>query len=331
MLKICTIGCGPMAFNGHGPSYVKYSSDYGGIVLSACCDLNTQKAESFRDTFGFEKSYSDYNLMLSEYNPDAVCILLPPAFACAVAEDVLLKGYNILLEKPPGLNTDETDRLIAASERTGVSVRVAFNRRFTPLTSALKNLLQTDGQAPVNITYQMYRYGRFDEDFSTTAIHGVDLAKFIVDTEYSDIDFIYRELPELGKNVANIFMNSSFKNGCFGQLAFIPTGGTVSERITVNTVGNTYYLYLPFWKNYDSPGLLQHFKNDRLVESLAGSDLSGSEMFEESGFFTENASFFDSLRKGEKINDLPSCRSSVAIENAIRTRAVKYTIKDFAL
>lgn len=325
MLKICTIGCGPMAFNGHGPSYAKYNNERGGIVLSACCDLNTQRAESFRDTFGFEKSYSDYNLMLSECRPDAVCILVPPAFACAIAEDVLLKGYNILLEKPPGLNTDETDRLIGASESSGTSVRIAFNRRFTPLTAALKDMLIADGQTPANITYQMYRYGRLDDDFSTTAIHAVDLAKFIVDAEYSDIDFCYREQPELGKNVANIFMSCSFANGCFGQLAFIPTGGTVSERITVNTAGNTYYLYLPFWKNYDAPGLLQHFKSDRLVESVTGSDLSGSEMFEESGFYAENASFFDLLKNGIKINDLPSCRSSVAIENAIRTRAAKYT------
>ena len=58
--------------------------------------------------------------MLDTEKPDAVCIVLPVQYICQTSILVMEKGYPVLMEKPPGLNKEETIRMIAAAEKFGV-------------------------------------------------------------------------------------------------------------------------------------------------------------------------------------------------------------------
>ena len=53
--KICQIGCGAMSERGHGPALMKYAKDYPGAILAGCCDLDENRAKSFKSTFGLLK------------------------------------------------------------------------------------------------------------------------------------------------------------------------------------------------------------------------------------------------------------------------------------
>lgn len=44
VFKICTIGCGALATECHGPSYLEYVSKTSAVELTACCDLLNDKA-----------------------------------------------------------------------------------------------------------------------------------------------------------------------------------------------------------------------------------------------------------------------------------------------
>ena len=46
--KICTIGCGKLAFDCHGPSYARYAAKHPGVELATCCDLDEAKAANSR-------------------------------------------------------------------------------------------------------------------------------------------------------------------------------------------------------------------------------------------------------------------------------------------
>ena len=127
-----------MACGGHGPSFKKYVENYPDTVLAACCDIDADREESFKDQFGFEKAYTDYVLMLNEIKPDAVSLISPVDKTVDMAAEILKMGYPLILEKPPGRNKEETQKLIDAAKGSGVAVRVAFNRRYTPLLMALK-------------------------------------------------------------------------------------------------------------------------------------------------------------------------------------------------
>ncbi len=145
--KICVIGCGALANSHHGPAYVKYARDHLNTELTACCDLVAQKAADYTRRFGFQRWYSDPLRMLETERPDAVCLVVPPAMTCTLTCQVLEMGFPLLLEKPPGLTTEEIDRMIAAARASGTPNQVAFNRRYTPLVAALKQRLAEDRAA----------------------------------------------------------------------------------------------------------------------------------------------------------------------------------------
>lgn len=327
MFRICSIGCGPMAKRGHGPAFAKYKKDYDDVCLAACCDINEEAAKEFKENFGFETYYTDYVKMLDEVKPHVVSLLCPVHLTCPMSIDIMKKGYNIIMEKPPGKNKEEILLMKKTAEESGVNVRTAFNRRYTPLILKLKELLRKDNNKILNITYQLYRTRRYEEDFATTAIHAIDVVKNIVGADYKDVTFNYQHLPEFGEKVKNIVMTATMENGVLAQITFMPAGGAVVERVTVNTVENTYFVELPFWGNIDTPGKLTHMRVNEVCEVITGDMLSDTtEMYEVSGFYDENRLFFEHLRKGgETICDLESAIQSVELEDALRNNVEKYT------
>jgi hypothetical protein len=70
------------------------------------------------------------------------------------------RGLPTLLEKPPGLDVAEIDRLSAAATRTGAPHLVAFNRRFVPLVRELARRLAALGgpEAVHHLRYEMARH-----------------------------------------------------------------------------------------------------------------------------------------------------------------------------
>ena len=326
MFKICIIGCGHMARHGHGPALKKYCDTYGGSVLAACCDIDPKRAEAFKEQFGFQRAYTDYKLMLDTEKPDAVCLISPVDVTCDMAIQILKMGYPLILEKPPGKNTAETERLMQVAKDSHVTVRVAFNRRYTPLLMALKEF--TNNETIRNITYQMYRKDRRDDDFSTTTIHAIDAVKFIAESEYKTVDFTYQQIAGESENIANIYLNGVFENDVVAQLSLVAMGGTVAERISVNTNAATYFVELPFWSNPDSPGKLTRLVGNETTHVITGDSLIDStEMFEESGFFEENKNFFELVKLKNNTEDVSSGLQSVELADYIRKRKTKYIKK----
>ena len=128
MFKICSIGCGAMATQGHGPSFAKYKKDYQDTLLAACCDIDEDKAKKFAEEFGFEAYYTDYLKMLDEVKPDVISLISPVALTCEMSVEIMKRGYSVILEKPPGRNREEIELMIKTASETGVSVRTSFNR-----------------------------------------------------------------------------------------------------------------------------------------------------------------------------------------------------------
>ena len=321
MPKLCLIGCGGIATQGHGPSLQKYVSLHPELILAGCCDLDAARAESYRAQFGFAKAYTDYEAMLDELRPDAVLLTCTAAKTCELSIAVMKKGYNILLEKPPGDTLEEITAMIAEADlHPELHIQTAFNRRHTPLLARLKQELQ--GKRIYNITYQLYRHSRTG-DFANTAVHAIDAVKFIAGADYKEAHITFQELPEVRENVANFHMSADFENGVMAQLSIIPMGGVTLERITVNTPDETYTAELPFWSNMDSPGRLRGWHKDTPILDIPGDSLIDStEMFEESGFYAELCDFLATLH-------IPSCDLRTGIQSAdlanyLRTRRSHY-------
>jgi len=187
--KIAVIGCGWVSMDCHGPAYARYAGTHPGVELTACCDLDAQKAATFSERFGFLHAYTHYTEMLQAETPDAICLNVPPEVVCSMGCAILEQGHPLLCEKPPGISVIEVDKLLAAARRSSAIHQVAFNRRFMPLVAECKK--QITGQSVQALEIVMARYRRLEADFTTTAVHAVDLARFLLDSDYTEIRFRY--------------------------------------------------------------------------------------------------------------------------------------------
>lgn len=324
--KICTIGCGGMSSSGHGPSYKKYASLYSDTILAACCDIDAEKALAYKNSFGFQRYYTDMDKMLDTEKPDAVCVIVPVKLTAAVSISVLEKGYPLIMEKPPGLNGEETRKMIEAADKHNTPTQVAFNRRYMPMVRKLKTMISQAGSSIQNFRYDFYRVERFDEDFSTTAIHGVDAARFLAASDFRHINFHYQTFTGFGTGVANILMDCEFESGAAAQLSFCPISGVVVERAVVNAFNHTWLMNLPIWNAADFPGSLVHYEKGRLAEDISGREITPEQdLYITNGFYSENESFFNDIKAGRKpAGDLRSVLQSVEVADSIRKRKTEY-------
>ena len=325
--KICAIGCGGMATTGHGPAYKKYAALNPETELSACCDLSEEKASTFAAKFGFSRTYTDIDTMLKAEKPDAVGLVVPVQLTAPLSIKLMELGYPVILEKPPGLNREETLQMITVADKTGTPNQVSFNRRHMPLIQALKKRLSTEGHPSIHaIQYDFCRIGRTDADFSTTSIHGIDTVRYLVGKNYQAVRFDYQYLPDYPENVSNIFMDCRFADGSSAGIRFYPLSGVVIERADIHAVDHSYFLKLPIWGSADVPGSLTHYIKGQCAENMSGADFAGAEEgFVANGFYGENASFFDAIRMGKvPEDDIASGLQSVEIADCIRRRVKEY-------
>jgi len=322
MFKICIIGCGEIAKGFHGPAIKKYCDENTDFVMQACCDSDMQKAEAFAEIFGFKASYSDYRKMLEVEKPDAVCLTASYTVIPKIAIDVMNMGFPLIMEKPPGVTGQEVKSIIAVADSLKMPNQVAFNRRYTPILNELKNLSRDIH----NIRCVFQRVGRTDNDFYTTAIHGIDTVKYLADCDYKHVSFRYQELPEINKGAVNIYMDCIMESGAVAQLTFCPHGGKVIEDYFVTCKDNDFTLKMPVWGSPEYPGGLWHFSGNECVGYIAGDDPKfGTEMFERFGFYSENADFFNDIKsKNMPVNDIRSALQSVEIAYCIQERKTDY-------
>jgi myo-inositol 2-dehydrogenase / D-chiro-inositol 1-dehydrogenase len=322
-MKIAVIGCGWHSGAVHGPCLSRYKELHTDVSLSACCDTRPLAAEAYKNTFGFSRSYTDYREMLHQEKPDAVWVLVPTEHTAVVAKYVMEEGYPVFLEKPPGMNKEEVDRLIETAERHQIPHRVGFNRRHAPLTRRLvQRLHQEDLKSRMfSLTYDLIRINRRDEDFSTTAIHAIDCARWIAGSDYAFAGFHYKELPHIGPGVANIVVEGVFRSGAEVRLNLYPCSGMMTERAVVRGEGFSFEL--------DYPLMSWDGRTGSLLQSLDGEvaiHTDGPDWLDAFGFYEEDSEFLNLLRSGVtgSWQDLHTSLQSVEMMTCIRDRVGEY-------
>jgi predicted dehydrogenase len=318
MFNICLIGCGDMAWTHHGHSINKYAAQNPGVRFAACCDIDPDKARKFKEAFNVGNCYTDIEAMLDAEKPQAVNLICPVELTADLSCLIMGKGYPLLVEKPPGLDTAETRRMMAAAK--GVPNQVSFNRRYMPYVQKCLSLI---GAGRIyDIRYRMARVRRQDHDFATTAIHGIDLVKYMAGSEYKTLRFTYRSFPELGPTVANFHVSGCMENGVIVSMDFLPISGTDTERLEINTDKGMFWLKLPLWASCcDKTGSLEHLDKGQYLERITYED----ETYVLAGFYNENAFFYDDVRNGKNpAGDIASGLQSVEIADYLRRREAVY-------
>lgn len=139
-VKIGVIGCGGIAMKKHLPAYKNNPK----ATLVAFCDVSAERAEEAKERFGCEgaRVYTDYRELLKDEDVDAVLVLTHNKVHCEMTVAALDAGKHVMCEKPMATSYAETQEMIAARDRSGKVLTVAYQNRYRPDSIHLKALAE---------------------------------------------------------------------------------------------------------------------------------------------------------------------------------------------
>jgi UDP-N-acetyl-2-amino-2-deoxyglucuronate dehydrogenase len=134
--RAAIVGCG--AISGVHAAALKEN----GIELCAVCDIKSERAAAMSVKTG-AAAYTELDNMLNNENIDVLHICTPHFLHLSMAETALIRGINVVLEKPPVMNMNEFQRLSAAANSKNVQICVCFQNRFNATTRHAKQLIDS--------------------------------------------------------------------------------------------------------------------------------------------------------------------------------------------
>jgi len=122
------------------------------------------RAEEAARQFGIPKAYGSYEEMLADSEIDAVYNPLPNHLHVPWSIRAAEAGKHVLCEKPAGMNAAEVRDLIAARDRTGVTMGEAFMIQTHPQWVRLVELVRAGRIGQLRSAVGTFSYFKLDAD-----------------------------------------------------------------------------------------------------------------------------------------------------------------------
>ena len=126
-LRVGVIGAGLIAQVMH-LHYLRELSDR--FEVAVLCDIALENATASAQRYGVPKTCTDWRDLLRE-PLDAVLVLTGGNHA-ALAVEAARAGLHVLVEKPMCFSTADAEAMIEAADAAGVTLMVAYNKRYDP-------------------------------------------------------------------------------------------------------------------------------------------------------------------------------------------------------
>jgi polar amino acid transport system substrate-binding protein len=197
--------------------------------------------------FGFREVGTDPDAVFGDPAVHAVFVATRHDSHADLTVRALAAGKHVFVEKPLALSADELERVAAAATASPGILLVGFNRRFAPMTLAVRDLIT--GRGPFLATYRINagtvpkEHWSVDPDLGGGRIvgeccHFIDLLSFLAgDQPIRAIEARCAGRPAgLAQDVA---IQIEFEGGSVGQLLYTSQGASTlgKERLEVHAGG----------------------------------------------------------------------------------------------
>ena len=270
LLRVGVLGCGPISQFAHFDACRKARN----VELYAICDLADDLRTRMAAIHQPVISYANYDDMLADKNVDAVIIAVADQYHVPLCLKAIAARKHVLVEKPLGVNVEESKALVQHLQDSDLVLQVGNNRRFDPGVMFARNFIQneigglialkawycdstfrytmTDNLQPIPIQSEYARRpeGNPKADrqryyMLTHGSHLVDMARFLGGPIQS-----VRARINTHFNSYCWFIETEFSNGMLGHLELtIPVRGDFEEgfRIYGENGSVNGRLYLPWY------------------------------------------------------------------------------------
>ena len=239
-LRLGFVGAGSMA------NWAVYPAlHFAPIRLQAVCDVDEGRAREAAGKFGPGRWYADYRRMWEEEDLEAVVVQMHPRPRQPIVREALEAGLHVFVPKPPAPSLAAARDLAEVSRRTGKTLMVNFQRRFSFGVAQARAILAEPSFGGLTQLLCSFCSGAYDEVRSRDydgpvhaylldfAVHHLDLARYLGGEVAKAAVFHHERGGRLALSVA-----LSFASGAVGTLQLN------SERI--------------WWRNYDRIELTGH-------------------------------------------------------------------------
>lgn len=227
------------ALKDSGANY-KYIASNGGVTGTAVA----QK-------YNIANSTTDYKQVLNDAEVDLVLITTRHDLHAPMVKETLAAGKNVFVEKPLALNLTELNEIIEIQQKTEKNITVGFNRRFSPHTIKIKQLV---GNAPMNVIATMNAGfippnvwvhdmkvggGRIIGE----ACHYIDLITYLTGSKVKSVCMNSMGInPEENTDNASILLK--YENGSTGVINYFANGSKAysKERLEVFSQERTFIM-----------------------------------------------------------------------------------------
>lgn len=211
-----------------------------GYLIPACKDIasldtvvtNTGiNARSVADKFEFNSSSTNSDDIINNQKINTVFIATRHDTHANYIINSLNSNKNVFVEKPLAMNYDELESVKDAYNQNNSSLMVGFNRRYSPITVAIKKEFENMGE-PLVMNFRV-NAGFIPKDHWTQTeagggrivgemCHFVDLMQFFTDSKPIKVyaDCISTSNSQI-KSDDNISIIVKFENGSIGNLTYV--------------------------------------------------------------------------------------------------------------
>ena len=127
-----------------GTAYIFERDTARGMELAENCEpvaiagRSLEKANAFKEKYGFQRAYGSYMELLEDPEIEAVYNPLPNTLHYEWTIEALKRGKHVLCEKPLAANEKEAEEMFRVAKENGVILMEAFAYQHSPLIRTVK-------------------------------------------------------------------------------------------------------------------------------------------------------------------------------------------------
>lgn len=280
------------------------------VALQAVCDMDEAKAKDAAGKFGTGRWYTDRHKMWEQEDLEALIISMGPDPRQSLVREALEAGYHVFVPKPPSPSLAGAVELAETADRTGKTLMINFQRRFSLGVSRAKEIMAQESFGQLTQLFCSFCSGTYPTvqwyllDF---AIHHFDLAQYIAGPA-KEIAVFHNEVGGQGSFAVAV----EFENGAVGNLQLNSQRLWRRNYDRIEITGQGEYIVLDgLWE-------IAHYADSQNVFTDNYSDQRNGELTGDGHSLTE---FVNAIRENrEPIASIKDCLKSMRLYEAVLER-----------
>jgi predicted dehydrogenase len=209
-LRVAVVGAGAFGRN-HLRVYKELEQAGEAVRLVGVVDCDSRVASEAAAKFGVP-AFESINACLAATGLDAASVCVPTVHHSSAAEELIVAGVDVLVEKPIAPSLADADRILALASEYRRIVQVGHLERFNPAVTAARRFLHQP------MFFEAHRLSVFtprslDVDVVLDLmIHDLDIVLSLVASPVREVRAV--GLPVLSPKVDIANVRAEFENGC---------------------------------------------------------------------------------------------------------------------